>query len=264
MAENWKIYTLDLDGAPATCLIDIEQIESAPDESRPVCHLLRVPFKDGGEAGYGDQGERDALAEREEQVFADVNRKTGAVLVASVRGGGQIDHWLYSSKKQSELVGKLLGEAFPGYEVEVAANEDPEWEHYLDQLLPDEEGWQEIGNGDVVAAMAESGDPLVVPRPVEHLAYFKEEADARVFASAMETEGFEVTGIELGDEGMEENEGDGAPWLVDFKRVEPVTLEEINAVTGWLVGKAREHGGGYDGWQAEVRDSEGRGPEEME
>lgn len=264
MAEDWKIYTMDMDGAPATCLIDIGLMETAPDPSRPVCHLLRVSFKDPGENGFGDQAERDALSEREDVVFEQVKRRTGAVVVASVRGGGQIDHWLYSSAEHSEQLGDMLESAFPDHDVEVGAQEDPEWEQYLENLLPDEQGWQEIGNSGVVAAMARSGDPLVIPRPVEHLAFFKEESDARMFAGAMEAEGFEVTGIEQADEETAETEGEEAPWLVDFTRVQPVSLAEINAVTGWLVGKAREHGGEYDGWQAEVRDAEGRGPEEMD
>jgi regulator of RNase E activity RraB len=252
MESDWGQYMLDLDGQPGSCVVDLAWAEAGPDESLPVCTLLRIPFAEAGEGGLGGDEEVDRIRAVEDVLLETVQDELGLVMVATVRGGGAMDYWFYGATDRSEELLDAAASAFEGYEVEGGSQEDPEWKQYFDALFPDRHGMRQIGDQRVLLALMEAGDQSEVPRAIEHLAVFATKDCAEGFAAKVKEEGFRVDGVsEVSAEEGEEVDED-AKWKVEFANQSAAELGDIMPVTAHLEDLAEECGGCYDGWQTAV------------
>lgn len=262
MESDWAQYFFQLEDQPASCLIDLAHAELAPDQERPVCTLLRVPLQTPGEDGMGEQDEVERLRVFEDRFLVETAARMGLVMVASVRGGGQMDFWFYGPTDRAEELLDAAAAVLEGYEVMGGSQDDPEWEQYLTVLYPDRDAQRQIGDSRVLMSLMEAGDDGHVPRPIEHLAVFATREQADAFAAKVAEQGFRVDDVRtMADEGDEE-EGDAeqgesdAGWAVEFCNQSKADLESILPVTTLLEQLAESCGGAYDGWQTSVITSE--------
>jgi len=246
-AEHWKMYSLDFDGRPGSCIINIALADSLPDKKRPVCLMARVSFRNAGMDGWGTAEERHALAAIEDVVFGQLRKQLN---VASVRGYGVLDDWLYAPKNAAQNALDAMRDSFHGYEIEGASSDDPEWTQHTDVLFPDKAAMRAIGNLDVIAAMQQAGDPMVHPRPVVLSSLFSDEQNAKHFAAASEALGSIVQSIEESDES-------DPPWMVETVTISTLTPELIDGLIGAVEHLKDPHSGLYDGWQAVFLDKDG-------
>lgn len=252
---DWGQYMLDLDGQPGSCIIDLAWAERGPQEELGACALVRVPFNTPEESGLGEESEVMALREAEEPWVEQLRNELGAVLVATVRGGGQLDYWFYAPESNDELDQRLLDSAaaaFDGHTVEGGSQSDPEWTHYFEALMPDEQGLRQVGDLRVIMALAEAGDDGETPRDIEHAALFPDREAADKFVEKIKEDGFRVDGV---DQTEAEPEDGGDPvtvWMVQFSNHSDVNPQTITPVTWGLETLAAECGGQYDGWQTSV------------
>lgn len=252
MDEHWIGFDAERDGAHAVITVDLAYTEVAPDDRRP--HLVRVTvgFNAVQDDGLPDPADLAPVNALEDPLLAQLEA-SGAALVGRVATQGVRHFFFYTPDPDaSEAAAASALRAAKDRQVEIEASHDPEWAAYTDYLLPTAPEFRRSQDAEVVRALEEAGDPLEVPRPVDHFIYFAEQAPRDEFAEEAREAGFEV---ELLD--AEDAEGDDEPHGLRLRRDDPVDLDSISAVTIELDEAAEEAGGRYDGWEAFVINPDG-------
>jgi len=245
--EAWESYFTTVDDCPAAIALDFAVGEHAPIASKGNLLAVMIYMNEPGEHGLGDGLDPEALRHVEQQVVHAYEQELHVLFVGRVRSQGVWQLYFYG--EQSEPIERRAAEllsGFSGWEQDLHIESDPEWNLYFDLLFPDRERLQWIQDRKVCEALAEQGDPLVVPRRVDHYAYFPTSADRQRFIDATGKRDFEVEEV-----GFDPDEEDLA-FTVRLHRNESVELEAIHEVVMTLISSATEHDGLYDGWETSV------------
>lgn len=240
MSDAWIGHWLETEEGAATCLINVALAENCPDPERPLCVMIRIPFREPGEEGMGDQAERDAFSAFEDEIEARAEELNG-VHFASVRGMGVLDVWYYAPVKSGEAIADAAREVCDGYEIEVGGQEDAEWEQFQ-MLFPPPEAIAEYQDSQLIQTLQEQGDRLDKARPVEHVIVLPDDAAATKAAGLAAKLGFSESNRFEWDE----EEHTVAVELTKSHSVEPETVTEARRA---LTEIAENLGGEYDGWQ---------------
>jgi uncharacterized protein (TIGR01619 family) len=248
--NDWDTYYTLIDDCPASIALNIDLAQSAPLSGLDRLLAVLVFMNEPGEHGMGDGKDPEILRHVEEQIVRAYEDKLGATFVGRIRGQGAWQLYFYGPDTDSlaPKAAELLS-GFSGWEQEVHTRSDSDWSTYFELLFPDRERLQWIQDRRVVEALVRSGDPLVVPRRVDHFAYFSSAEDRKRFVSDVQSEGYEVA--ELGYDSDEE-----LGFSVQFFRSETVELEMIHDAVMKLVMTAEEFSGLYDGWETTVMNSQ--------
>jgi len=241
LSDNWDFFECVIEGVTSFVMVDLGAHEQAPDPGRPISIRIEIQFQDPQPNGLPTSDEAEALHGLEDALDEALGSGLSAVYVGRVSGGG-VRHFYFYAPASDDLEECLeqVGEGFPAYPLGAGERDDPEWEQYLEFLYPNVLGWQYMSNRQLTKALREHGDPLTVPRPVDHLALFDDEEAARGFAATVGNQGFEV-----GEVTREDDESD---WSVPFQRVHAVDLAAANDMSYGLVRLCQEFMGQYDGW----------------
>lgn len=239
---EWMSYGFEIDEQPAFCMFNMEYVETL-DQPKPqsVALLVRVPFMTEGTAGVGEQEEVDQIRNTFEAVlskgdFAKVKH------FASVRCVGQLDEWAYCEPKLIATLEAACKAAFAGRNIEVIANDDPDWEMYQ-SLIPDDD--QMAAHQDIVliSQIAQAGDQLEQERQVTHVVLVPPEAVDETVA-AYKAGGFAPTPLE-----SEEN---SELVTIEVNATHNLMPENVVEARQTITAIAEQHGGGYDGWESPV------------
>lgn len=247
MSENWMPILRHDDGAKYSIMIDLQHRDGGlvPDKQRRSLILIHVTFDDPSEHGMGAQTEANAI----DRVMDDLGPRSfkdgGAVYVARLRGSGRASICLYAADDAVPTIERLARDAFKSRKIEIERRDDPEWDVYR-QMLPLDVEERRFWDQMVINELQRSGDPLTPPRDVRHYAYFPDEPSAQRYASALRTERFTVR-VE-----PSANPSPGGEICVIANRDDPATPEAIMPITSRLLALAKEHGGVYDGWEAQL------------
>jgi uncharacterized protein (TIGR01619 family) len=244
--DHWEIYVTFVDDKPAVILVDVGIAEVAPIVSKPSLVWLWIHLNSADEEGFPDEEEDIKLNEIEDSV-TDALEQTTAKYVGRITTDGRREFYFYADDPDEfrTVVSNAMG-LTPEYKFEVDDADDEAWEHYSNVLYPSPEDFQQINNQHVISRLYEAGDPLNVPRPVDHFANFTSEEDRDAFATAAESLGFEVVS-------RPEREPESEyPYSVGLIRIDSVDAETIDQVTFELFELAQEHDGEYDGWASKV------------
>jgi regulator of RNase E activity RraB len=114
-------------------------------------------------------------------------------------------------------------------------------------MYPEPVQLQSMQNRRVVYQLAQHGDPLTVPRPVEHWIYFKTERDRETYWNRVNAKGFELTEMTTDAEN-----GGECPYLLRITREDMVDYDSIDECVLPLWGLATELNGNYDGWETGI------------
>lgn len=242
MAEDWVTYPMEDEGTLRLVGINLAWAEQAPDRTRPLCTLVRIPFHAPEENRLGTTQERDRIGDIEDALAERIERESGAAHVLSIRGDGAIEFWAYSNPGAQTAIHAAARELFKEWNVEMTSKPDPSWKMYTN-LLPDAATMREIGDLQLVQLLESKGDTLTTPRAVEHFIFFPSRPAAEEFATQAQTYGFEVR--------IQDAEDD-RPVTAIASREDPVDLESIHEITTLLTDLADEHRGEYDGWETRV------------
>lgn len=173
---------------------------------------------------------------------------TAARFVGRITSSGRRELYCYGAAAHAlEDAARSAMSGYPDYSYRVGNQPDESWSQYLDLLYPGPADYQKIQNRRVIDALKEHGDPLTVPRPVRHWAYFGTPEQQGTFVERITRDGFVVSEDGLSDETPGE-----WPFGVTAERIDPVTEESMDRVVLGLVAIAEECGGEYDGWEAQV------------
>jgi len=234
------MYGFEMDEQPAFCTFSMEFVDGLDEKhEQTVALLVRVPLLTEGVVGVGEQEEVDQIRDTFEAVLSE-RGLAGVIHFASVRCVGQLDEWVYCTPAAIEGVEKACRGAFADREVEVHAQEDPEWEMYQ-SLMPDDEQMAEHGDLALISHFAESGDQLEKERDVTHVAMVPPEAADEATAAFTEA-GYIATKLESEDEAeMVTVE------VVVRHNLQPENVVDVRRAISAI---AEQHGGGYDGWES--------------
>ncbi len=128
-----------------------------------------------------------------------------------------------------------------GYVYERGSSRDGKWEMYNDNLYPDAYGLLSIQNRHTIAALAEAGDDLSIPREVEHYLFFQTKSSMERAVAQLASHGFEAK------EYVNDDESDYGYGVVLIKS-EAITPEIVEETTTSLYESAIQEHGHYEGW----------------
>lgn len=250
-SQDWNSFPIDLDGKTGFVLVDLAHMDSAPRESHSFLAMIRVPFVQPDDSGFGQDEEVEEIDEIEEQLAKRL-AALGGLHVAHVRGGGAMDIFAYLPEAAVEKAQDVIAETLGAREHEVGIGEDAEWGMYREQLFPGPEQMQWTMDMQLTQQFAQTGNNLSLARPVDFHLCFPDIGKAGKFADAAKAEGFATEAIEQSDDG-----GD-LPIVVHLVKQSDIEFETIHPVSLRLMELAAEHEGLYDGWAAETDQAIGR------
>lgn len=245
--DAWDSYHTLVDECPAAIALDFSVGESAPLAGRSNLVAVLIHMNDPGEHGMGEGTDSEALRHVEQQIVHAFETQIDALFVGRVRSQGVWQLYFYCAEgdELKDAANDLLS-GFSGWKQELHLKSDPEWEVYFELLFPDRERLQWIQDRKVCEALIEQGDPLIIPRRVDHYAYFATAADRQRFIDATAKEDFEVEELGFDSEDQE------LAYAVQMYRTESVELDTIHEVVMSLIASANEHDGLYDGWETSI------------
>lgn len=245
MADHWDFYFFVVDGRPCSTMLDLALVSSAPLAARPWLLSIRLPLAEPRTDGLSANTEAEVLGKIEDALVRSLEARCGALFVGRMTYRGVRDLFFYARKADGldEAMAEVLA-GFPKRRALSRKQHDPGWRHYLDVLYPGPLEWQWIKDRRVVDTLKEQGDRSDVLRPIDHHAFFDDEAAATAWAASVRTMGFEVE--------VRRREDQPTEWTAHAVREDPAVLAHVHDIASRLYGLAEEHGGRYDGWGCSV------------
>ena len=244
--DHWEIYVTYVDDKPAVVLVDMTVAEVAPLVGKPTLVWLWVHLQSPDEEGFPSEDEDMRLNEIEDAVTEAVD-STMAKYVGRITSDGRREFYFYTNvPHEFRTAAAAAMTAAPEYRFDIDDADDAEWNHYRDVLYPSPEDFQQIHNQHVISRLHREGDSLTQPRPVDHFANFKSEADREAFVVMAEAMGFEAVSR------PERNDETEFPFALGLLRIDPVDAETVDRVTFELFELAQKHDGEYEGWASKV------------
>lgn len=230
MVEFYEL--LDDENIPYRCDVELDLIEEAPQEYRPMLLWLFIKAE-------SITGELESFTE---DFKTTLNTSLDAVFAGRVMKEGWAEFYFYAPQsKRFENISSDVMNRHGGYVYERGSSRDGKWEMYIENLYPDAYGLLSIQNRHTLSALIEAGDDLSIPREVEHYLFFQTKSSLDRTVSQLASHGFELK------EFVTDDESDYAYGVVLVKneQITPVVVEET---TTSLYESAMQEHGHYEGW----------------
>lgn len=243
--NNWKPYLCNVNGRPASILVDLELSKLAPLQAKPWLLWVWIHFKSPRRDGLSSNEEAPLLYRIEDCLYAQVSSACDALPCGRITTDGRREFYFYgqTDKGFREAVQKALN-GFADYTFDLGTKRDPTWEQYLGVLYPSPENLQTIANMDLLDVFAKQGDVHSVPRNVQHWHYFGSIADRSSFREAVLAAGFDLVSETTSERAL--------PFAISVTRIQPIDPSSIDNTVLVLLDLCQRFGGEYDGWEAPV------------
>lgn len=244
MQEEWDVYLKEEGGTVVSTTVNLALRVDAPRVDRPHVLRVRVFLRSPGPQGLPRREEFESLNRMEDQL---VEVLQGEHLLVGTRTTAGVRELVFYGREAGRWEVGVNGvmERFREYRFEGMAGPDPGWKHYLEVLYPSDEQMESIKNRRVCLSLQQHGDPLTEARPIDHFAYFDDEAARARFVERAATLGFE-------HQLLAPAPGGSRKFGVQLVRVDVPSFEGIDAITLPLRREVLAHGGDYDGWGCPV------------
>lgn len=243
MSDNWTGYLAQVDGEPASIIVDIGLGGDWLRETYPNMAWVRLAMREPRPDGLPSSEEFDRLSEISDALEGCAVEGT-SVFVGRNSGGGSQDYFFYTRDVPAfaELAQAAM-EKFPDYAFETGGRPEPDWSTYFEFLYPTPADFQRIGNRQVLDSLRSNGDDGEAVRPIDHCALFQSEAARWRFASHIKAEGFEIADM------LAPEDGETRFGLVFSREGQPAQIDSI-VMPIWET--VQEFDGEYDGWETAV------------
>lgn len=247
--QDFDFYMAMIDELPASFVIDLAASQHAPVATHPLLLSVRVPMAMRREDGLRDAREVEALGALEDQFVEALEQKVDAIYIGRVVHDGNTTMFLYVPAERRaalEDLPALTGDPPEPYLPRWAVADDPEWEHYLGFMAPDDYALQTIWNRRLIRIFTEKGDVLTAAREVDHMVYFPSREQAETAATALRAAGFATDEI---DE-READADEPAAWALQFHRDDTLADGRPDEFVAEIFDIIKPLDGSYDGWGA--------------
>ena len=256
MNDDWDFYLCEVEGKPASILLDLGAAADAPDARFPRMGYVSVAFRDADANGFPLAQDHEALAGVEDRLVEALTGGGAARYVGRCILDGRMDCIFYaaSSLDWEGTVAAAL-EDCTVLAWESGIHDEADWSTYLEFLYPDPAAMVELQNRRALGRLEDMGDDLEAPRPVEHWLDFPSPGEAEAFWQEAWSRGF--LRCDIG----EDEDGDGRTRLCLRREDAPAAMDEVSLE---LFALAAPHGGDYAGWscaaKAELAEEEDLSP----
>jgi regulator of RNase E activity RraB len=245
--QDFDVYLAELDGAPASFVVDLATRDHAPVASHPKLLTVRVPMRLERADGLRHHDELAALGAIEDQMVERLTGERAAIYAGRVVTRGVTTLYFYLPAERGRAVGDVLAALGPlpeGYAVTAELDDDEDWTQAT-AMAPGLYAEQTIWNRRLVRIFEERGDSVDLPREVDHMAYFPSHDDADRAAIDLRASGFRVDDVHELDDGRE--------WGLAFHRDDALAAGRPDEFVAEIFEILQRHDGRYDGWGAEHR-----------
>lgn len=241
MREDWDFYPLLVDSEPASIYLDLGVAQAAPVRAQPHMAYVRVLMRQPRHDGLSSNEEFEALSALEDALIKSAVQNGITKYVGRNTSGGNRDFYFYTADPEA-FADSINAAMIPGlgYQFEIGARLDPDWQTYFNFLYPSADDLQRILNRRVTDNLTGHGDTLSEPRPIDHLAYLPTTDAAACLRNYLGEQGFIVDAPKI----------EGGSVALSFKRTD--RPDGIDEVVIPIARRVQELGGEYDGWGCEV------------
>ncbi len=246
MQEYWELYMKTIDGNIASVLVNAGISADLPSEDKFYVGFIKLSMNAPNDRGLISQEEEAQLSFIEDKIEMESLRYRIGNYVGKVVSNSEMTfiYYLKHEFEWADVVQAAMG-TFPDYEYSYGSKMDGDWEVYNKLLFPTAIEWQIIHNHKVCDHLKTQGDSLLLPRAIEHKAYFETQQQRSTFLERIESEAFKVKEL------MDANEN--TPMLgVSFYRQDKPFYYDIDALTLHLIDISYQCNGQYDGWETSV------------
>ncbi len=273
MTDNWDSYLCEVDGKPASILVDLGAVAQAPMQRFPCLGYVTIELRDPDENGFPCREEFETLSVVEDALETTLTASGTAVHIGRCITDGRYELIFYTVSHDDwnrQVAGIMASQ--PPQAWEAGAHYEPGWDSYLGFLFPGEQDLLTIQNRRLLHKLQEEGDALGKPRPISHWLDFFDADAGNAFCRAAQKLGFRVeeTKTIFDTDDSAANSGDSTPnsvpgsgpglarlslaraetqapvFQVRLNRVD--APEHIDEISFTLMDLALEHSGEYQGW----------------
>ena len=239
--EAWQPFQRVIEDKPHLALVRTDWTETGPDRSRGMCLIVTITYPPG-EIGLPSPQTFVNVQQAEDVATAALERTCKADCLGTLMGDGNRHVYFYAASDAgaSEAIAKLQ---VPEVRISLQTDRDPQWQRVVEDVWPTPEEMRWNGDKSVIDELAENGDDLTTPRPIEHLAVFPNKEAAMKFVQWLREAGFEL---------MEDPSKNDGEWYVEFSQDAVPEIDEVYEQSSAATQAAEDLGGEYDGWQCSI------------
>ena len=242
--ESWSTFLRDMEGRPATVILNHSWLESGPESGRRTLVRVAAPLQSADSVGLPSAEELNTLADLDD-VLVEATEKSGdAVFVAMMAFAGERS-WYFFTKRAAATLATIesITKTWKPYKATSTTIEDSDGETFIETVCPTSAEIRWNGDMLVIEQLREGGDDMTSPREIEHFAYFEDAEAAEEFAEWCTENEFSNANMEEGEDGE---------FLVSFSHNGSPDIDEIFDRTSAADEAASELGGMYDGWETQI------------
>jgi regulator of ribonuclease activity B/uncharacterized protein DUF695 len=235
---SWASFPGTIDDRPAVWLVDLGAVDAAPVDHLPVRVDVTAWYAPDVETGL-PQSDQLPYLDAVGEALTTTAQAAGGAMVGRVSSNG-------ATRFTAHLPGRpTRPPAFPPggpRPPELVTELDPLWAYVRDALTPDERQQAMVEDLAVVLALREQGDDLTTSRPIEFVAIFPVEEQARAAGRELNAAGHAVS-VDPDDEGG---------YVLTATTTANVVVPRLHELTWSVADTVHRHGGNYDGWSCPV------------
>jgi regulator of RNase E activity RraB len=275
MTDNWDSYLCEVEGKPASLLVDLGAVVHAPVLRLPYLAYVAISVADPDANGFPRREELETLSHLEDALEAALTLGEAAAHVGRCITDGHFELVYYAAGPENwnDRVAAVM-EQHPGCAWEAGVRYEPAWDSYLGFLFPGEQDLLAIQNRRIRRHLREQGDRPEKIRRIRHwldfdnadagrafcaaaqkLGFFVEAADADPVSSGVGETATDPAGLPGGGQGLARlalTRLGALPPALHVRLERPDAPENIDAVSFSLADLAAEHGGEYQGWSCPI------------
>lgn len=240
VGDSWAVGLVEVGRTMVVVRANVEVAEAAPFERHPVRVRIRIRLNHPTGEGMPTRAEAAELRSIEDRLEGSLGSPPRGRLCASVTSpDGHRDLLFHVEEGDgARQWAEQAPSGSPSHLLQVEVADDPDWS--IVRWLGERTALAD-GDRQVIASLQEQGIDTSVPRTMEHLLDFPDEAAARAAADALIDHEYDVTVQVAGDR-----------WCVVARHEQTPTPAIIAALRADLTAFCEDRGGAFDGWGVPV------------
>lgn len=245
--ENWDTYMAKFGDKPASVLVDMGLMQSAPDKRYPYLVITGPKAQTCNSKGLPAKDEIGRLEEILDGTGSFLTGVTAKVLAGTVTYNCERLNYYYVKDTFNirNAIVRMYRRNFPDYGYVVKVKYDPEWSMYTTFLYPDEDMQNWMENDKIITKLLESGDSLDKKRAINFQLYFRTDTARSAFSEFIRSRGYKADKFLT-------TRNTVYPYELIVSKFGAVKMDSVNQMTKVLKEQMKKRDGFYYGWDAKL------------